>query len=297
MRNTECRKSNIPIWGDIVGDIKIQKDLMDLLDGYLNIEALREAIQVEDAQIKEWVEEQGYLTEHQELKTINNQSIVGEGNIEIQGGGSSAVIYEMNDFVITGDVFDNIVRDFNDKKVVRVRNNSGSSFNGLVLTLNSYSPRNEFNTYETLTFSVNDDMSYYCTRWNPEDMIMGLSQRMFLSGDVSNTFNFEWGTITIGEEVYTGPLIPNNGIEYYGIQTFFTETMKPVKFNVYVNEESKSIIFSRVSTITGLVNEGDLFVGEYTEIILSDGENRYKIRISYKWDEGSANYKAEYTNL
>ena len=28
----------------------------------------------------------GYLTEHQELKTINNQSIVGSGNIEISGG-------------------------------------------------------------------------------------------------------------------------------------------------------------------------------------------------------------------
>lgn len=30
-----------------------------------------------------------YLTEHQKLKTINGQSIVGEGNIEISGGGTS----------------------------------------------------------------------------------------------------------------------------------------------------------------------------------------------------------------
>lgn len=31
------------------------------------------------------------LTEHQSLKTINGQSIVGTGNIEIQGGGSAAI--------------------------------------------------------------------------------------------------------------------------------------------------------------------------------------------------------------
>lgn len=36
---------------------------------------------------EEWVEGKGYLTEHQTLKTINNQSLIGEGNIEIQGGG------------------------------------------------------------------------------------------------------------------------------------------------------------------------------------------------------------------
>ena len=33
-----------------------------------------------------WVTNQGYLTEHQSLKTVNNQSLVGEGNIEISGG-------------------------------------------------------------------------------------------------------------------------------------------------------------------------------------------------------------------
>lgn len=33
------------------------------------------------------LEAKGYLTEHQQLKTINNQSIVGEGNIAIAGGG------------------------------------------------------------------------------------------------------------------------------------------------------------------------------------------------------------------
>ena len=37
------------------------------------------------------------ITEHQTLKTINNQSIVGSGNIEIQGGGGATPRVEMTD--------------------------------------------------------------------------------------------------------------------------------------------------------------------------------------------------------
>ena len=35
---------------------------------------------------EQWVGEQGYLTEHQPLKTINGETIVGDGNITISGG-------------------------------------------------------------------------------------------------------------------------------------------------------------------------------------------------------------------
>lgn len=38
---------------------------------------------------EQWVNNQGYLTQHQPLKTINNQSLIGEGNITISGGGSA----------------------------------------------------------------------------------------------------------------------------------------------------------------------------------------------------------------
>ena len=38
---------------------------------------------------QEWVNEQGYLTQHQPLKTINGQSLIGNGNIDISGGGSA----------------------------------------------------------------------------------------------------------------------------------------------------------------------------------------------------------------
>ena len=44
---------------------------------------------------KTWVSGQGYLTEHQSLKTINNQSIVGTGDITISGGsGGEANVIE-----------------------------------------------------------------------------------------------------------------------------------------------------------------------------------------------------------
>lgn len=39
-----------------------------------------------------WVEGKNYLTEHQPLKTINNESIVGTGDIEIKGGSEIQII-------------------------------------------------------------------------------------------------------------------------------------------------------------------------------------------------------------
>jgi len=38
---------------------------------------------------EQWVEDKQYLTEHQHLKTINNISLVGDGNIEIGTGGTT----------------------------------------------------------------------------------------------------------------------------------------------------------------------------------------------------------------
>ena len=59
-----CKGKLVPgivaTWGEIVGDITKQQDLID------------------------WVEGQGYLTEHQPIKTVNHQSLIGEGDIEIE---------------------------------------------------------------------------------------------------------------------------------------------------------------------------------------------------------------------
>lgn len=52
-----------------------------------------------------WVEGNGYLTEHQSLKTINGQTIVGDGNIEIKGGGGGIEggLLSFNTPIITDD--------------------------------------------------------------------------------------------------------------------------------------------------------------------------------------------------
>ena len=59
-----CKGKLVPgivaTWGEIVGDVTKQEDLID------------------------WVEGQGYLTEHQPIKTVNGQSLIGEGDIVIE---------------------------------------------------------------------------------------------------------------------------------------------------------------------------------------------------------------------
>lgn len=54
--------------------------------GSATYEADGSVVDISDYAKKVWVEDKGYLTEHQPLKTINNQSIIGTGNITISGG-------------------------------------------------------------------------------------------------------------------------------------------------------------------------------------------------------------------
>lgn len=60
----------------------------DELDGKLDASAYTPT-DLTDYATKEWVENKNYLTEHQHLKTINNISLVGDGNIEIGSGGTT----------------------------------------------------------------------------------------------------------------------------------------------------------------------------------------------------------------
>lgn len=124
--------SSIYVWGDIHGDISKQEDLKQILDG-LRDAVEGDATKIELEQLKQWVIDQHYLTEHQDIsmkadkidtytkedvddklsgvdseifvitgmimdkqdmlvsgsniKTINNQSILGSGDIHIEGTG------------------------------------------------------------------------------------------------------------------------------------------------------------------------------------------------------------------
>ena len=95
-----AKKTDIPsldgyateTWVDGRLNNKADKNEIPSLDGYAtelwvqNQGYLTEHQSLEGYATQTWVQNQGYLTEHQPLKTINGQSIVGEGNIEIESG-------------------------------------------------------------------------------------------------------------------------------------------------------------------------------------------------------------------
>lgn len=66
----------LPVWGDIVGDITKQEDLKALLDSYVDEPELLAALLNENTELKRWVEEQGYLKEHQSLAGYATESWV-----------------------------------------------------------------------------------------------------------------------------------------------------------------------------------------------------------------------------
>ena len=83
-------------WGNIKGDIKNQIDLQNELTIKVNRSELARVATtgsyndlldkpVIPTKTSELDNDSGFLTEHQPLKTINNESIVGTGNIEIEG--------------------------------------------------------------------------------------------------------------------------------------------------------------------------------------------------------------------
>lgn len=75
------------VWGSITGDIEDQEDLNNLLDDY----ALKEWVESKGYLVQDdlsqyatqdWVGQQGYINQ---IKTVNDQSLIGEGNIEVSG--------------------------------------------------------------------------------------------------------------------------------------------------------------------------------------------------------------------
>ena len=91
-------------WGNIKGDITNQIDLQNELTIKVNRSELSRVATtgsfndlldkpVIPTKTSELDNDSGFLTEHQPLKTINNESIVGTGNIEIGGGSGRNVWY------------------------------------------------------------------------------------------------------------------------------------------------------------------------------------------------------------
>ena len=77
---------------------------------------------------EQWVGAQGYLTEHQQLKTINGETIVGNGNITISGG------EQISDILILPQDVEFTYKDGNKYKVV-IKDISYNSKGGLDFTI------------------------------------------------------------------------------------------------------------------------------------------------------------------
>lgn len=83
----------------------------------------------------------GYLTEHQHLKTINNQSLIGDGNIEITASGGSVTVDNELSFISTNPVENKVITEaLNDKL-------DASAYTPTDLT--NYVTKSELNQYIT----------------------------------------------------------------------------------------------------------------------------------------------------
>lgn len=80
---------------DLVGaleDYYTKEEVDDKLDDKLDASAYTPT-DLSGYATQSWVNNQGYLTQHQELKTINGQSLIGNGNIDIEGGSADLSNY------------------------------------------------------------------------------------------------------------------------------------------------------------------------------------------------------------
>ena len=174
------------VWGNIKGDIKNQIDLQNELTIKVNrAELARVATSgsfndlldkpVIPTKTSELTNDSGFLTEHQ-LKTINGESIVGEGNIEIGGGSGTQV---QSDWAET-----------NTESVSYIKNKPTLS---IVATSGSYNDLTNKPTIPTKTSELTND-SGFLTEHQPLKTINGES--LVGTGNIEISGSSQWGSIT-----------------------------------------------------------------------------------------------------
>lgn len=86
-------------------DTLIPTNLSELVndEGFITIAALN------GYATETWVHNQGYLTEHQHLKTVNNQSLIGDGNIVIEASGGSVTVDDSLSLISTNPVQNKVI--------------------------------------------------------------------------------------------------------------------------------------------------------------------------------------------
>ena len=132
---------------EISGDVENKLDIsaytpVDLSDYYTKeqVDALiPEVPSLSGYATEQWVENKGYLTEHQPLKTINGQVISGTGNIEIEASGSPITVDSALSFISTNPVENKVITEaLNDKL-------DASAYTPTDLT--NYATKSELNQY------------------------------------------------------------------------------------------------------------------------------------------------------
>ena len=114
---------------------------------------------------KEWVEEQDYLTEHQKLKTVNNNSLVGTGNIDISAKPTVGAIAQFPDGSVSylGDL-EKAKQAIKDKSLVFRFSQAGST---------------EEYYYVPQYYYIPTDESVYEARYESEEFGLVLTLRVY----------------------------------------------------------------------------------------------------------------------
>ena len=174
------------VWGNIKGDITNQIDLQNELTIKVNrseLSSVATSGSFNDlldkptipTKTSELTNDSGFLTE-QTLKTINGESIVGEGNIEIGGGSGTQV---QSDWAET-----------NTESVSYIKNKPTLS---IVATSGSYNDLTNKPTIPTKTSELTND-SGFLTEHQPLKTINGES--IVGTGDIEISGSSQWGSIT-----------------------------------------------------------------------------------------------------
>ena len=98
-----------------------------------------------------------FLTSHQELKTINNESIIGSGNITIEGGGEDIVLFDCSNATYASYIKDYVpIADFetalSQNKTIKIKWKN---------TFYTYVFTRDFNSYNYVYFAAAIGSSLY----------------------------------------------------------------------------------------------------------------------------------------
>lgn len=172
-----------PVWGDIIGEITQQKDLTDFINELIS-DIKYEIPSIEGYATEQWVEDKGYLTEHQQLKTINGETITGNGDIKVSGATETWVEEQISTKVDRSDVY---VKSEIDNQINTLRGEIPSTA-GLAteqwveskgyLTqhqdLSGYVEKSEINDFVSIT-ELENSLQHYATKEYVDDIINELN--------------------------------------------------------------------------------------------------------------------------